>query len=180
MLDFQYFEAALPFAEFMQQYGGAADRRRWERSLAAVQLTNEQTSLLRQFKRVEKILLLAGAWCGDCAEQCPILERFAEIAPVLQIRYLDRDAEPGLQEDLAINGGQRVPVAVFFSEDGYETARFGDRTLAQYRRLAAAYGAVPRPDADLLAETVRDWLEIVERVQWLLRLSPRLRRLHGD
>jgi hypothetical protein len=27
---------------------------------------------------------------------------------------------------------------------------------------------------------VQDWLDQFERVQWILRLSPRLRRLHGD
>jgi hypothetical protein len=26
----------------------------------------------------------------------------------------------------------------------------------------------------------QDWLDIFERVQWMLRLSPRLREKHGD
>jgi hypothetical protein len=33
---------------------------------------------------------------------------------------------------------------------------------------------------DHLAGVVADWLREVERVQWVLRLSPRLRRKHGD
>jgi hypothetical protein len=36
------------------------------------------------------------------------------------------------------------------------------------------------PGDRLLAEVTQDWLDEFERVQWLLRLSPRLRRLHGD
>ena len=32
----------------------------------------------------------------------------------------------------------------------------------------------------LLAEVTQDWLNEFERVQWLLRLSPRLRQMHGD
>jgi hypothetical protein len=32
----------------------------------------------------------------------------------------------------------------------------------------------------LLAHVTQDWLNEFERVQWLLRLSPRLRRLHRD
>jgi hypothetical protein len=27
---------------------------------------------------------------------------------------------------------------------------------------------------------VQDWLDEFERVQWILRLSPRLRKIHGD
>jgi len=32
----------------------------------------------------------------------------------------------------------------------------------------------------LLAQVTQDWLNEFERVQWLLRLSPRLRKIHGD
>ena len=36
------------------------------------------------------------------------------------------------------------------------------------------------PGDSLLAEVTQDWLDEFERVQWLLRLSPRLRQKHGD
>ena len=90
------------------------------------------------------------------------------------------------QKELQINGGDRVPVAVFFSEDGFEVSRYGERTLAKYRALAAqlsgetcATGLVKGADP-LQAQIVQDWLNEFERVQWILRLSPRLRRIHSD
>ena len=86
------------------------------------------------------LLVLAGAWCGDCAGQCPLFEKFAEIAPAIVPRYLDRDAHPAAQDALKINGGNRVPVVVFFSEDGLEVARYGERTLTTYRNLVAQLG----------------------------------------
>ena len=84
------------------------------------QLTDAQKKLLGTFKREMHVLVLAGVWCGDCSSQCPIFERFAELAPVIQLRYLDRDVHADVQQELKINGGNRVPVAVFFSEDGLE------------------------------------------------------------
>jgi hypothetical protein len=39
---------------------------------------------------------------------------------------------------------------------------------------------VAPPDPDHLAEATIDWLREVERVQLMLRLSPRLRARHGD
>jgi hypothetical protein len=36
------------------------------------------------------------------------------------------------------------------------------------------------PSGNNLAEVVQDWFDEFERVQWLLRTSPRLRQLHGD
>jgi len=105
---------------------------------------------------------------------------------VIQVRYLDRDEHPDAQRELQINGGNRVPVVVFFSEDGYEVARFGERTLSKYRRMMRDQTGAAWPTGildkgeSLLADVTQDWLNEFERVQWILRLSPRLRQLHGD
>ena len=125
MLPFTVFDQALPYADFLTQFGTPSDRERWDRSRGAIILTPEQQKLLGSFTRQLQVLVLAGAWCGDCSGQCPAFERFAEVAPVLKVRYLDRDAHPAAQQELQINGGNRVPVVVFFSEDGYEISRYG-------------------------------------------------------
>ena len=184
MLPFASFEQALPYADFLAAHGTPADRDRWDRSRAVVRLTAEQTALLKSFTRTTNVLLLAGAWCGDCADNCPIFEAFAAAAPLLKVKYLDRDAHPDAQRELQINGGNRVPVAVFFSEDGQEVARYGERTLTAYRKMAGQLGGeacgTGIAGGDHLAGVAADWLREVERVQYVLRLSPRLRRVHGD
>lgn len=180
------FADALPIAEFLAKYGTDADRAKWSRAADATQITDAQRQLLGKFTRTTNVLVLAGAWCGDCASQCPIFDRFAEAAPVLKVRYLDRDEHAEAQRELKINGGDRVPVTVFFSEDGHEVSRYGERTLARYRQLveqftgeACASGLVKGTDP-VQVQIVQDWLDEFERVQWMLRLSPRLRKLHGD
>ncbi|MFO0848473.1 MAG: thioredoxin family protein [Gemmataceae bacterium] len=184
MLPFAFFDKALSYADFFAAHGTPADQARWDRTRAAVRLTDEQTALLQSFTRTTNVLLLAGAWCGDCAGNCPIFEAFAAAAPVLKVRYLDRDAHPDAQKELQINGGNRVPVAVFFSEDGLEVARYGERTLTAYRKMVGQVSGeacgTGIAGGDFLAGIVADWLREVERVQYVLRLSPRLRRLHGD
>jgi hypothetical protein len=181
---FDRFAAGLPLAEFLTKYGSPAHQSRWKATFDNVSLTTAQKQLLGSFRRQTNVLVLAGAWCGDCSGQCPIFDRFTESAPVLKIRYLDNAEHADVQEALSINGGKRVPVAVFFSEDGFEVARYGERTLAKYRQMmrdvagdscATGIGADP-----LLVQVTQDWLDEFERVQWLLRLSARLRKLHGD
>lgn len=183
---FTKFEAALPLSAFLAKYGTDAHRARWKLAAEQTSISDEQRQLLGAFTRKINALVLAGAWCGDCSSQCPIFERFAEVAPVIHTRYLDRDEHAEVQAELQINGGNRVPVVVFFSEDGFEISRYGERTLARYRQLAAqqlgeacATGFVKGADPVQRA-VVQDWLNEFERVQWILRLSPRLRRLHGD
>lgn len=183
---FPKFADALPLPAFLARYGSPTDRGRWDAALAATQLTDAQRQLLGTFTRETNVLVLAGAWCGDCVAQCPAFERFAEAAPVLKVRYLDRDDHADAQQELRINGGNRVPVVVFFSEDGHEVARYGERTLTKYRSLVAQLGGetcatgLVRGTDPLQIQVVQDWLDEFERVQWLLRLSPRLRRKHGD
>lgn len=152
----------------------------------AVTVSPEQQALLQSFQRDMKLLVLAGTWCGDCVNQCPVLQRIAESSPRIELRFLDRDEHPDVREELAINRGYRIPMVVFLSEDFVEVARYGERTLSIYRQMAAErlgpacpVGVVP-PGPDLLRNVTQEWLNEVERVQLLLRLSPRLRQLHGD
>ncbi|HEV3144421.1 MAG TPA: thioredoxin family protein [Gemmataceae bacterium] len=186
MPHFDKWSAALPYREFLAKYGTASQQARWQQTLDAVSLKPGQRELLAAFGREMKVLCLAGTWCGDCSGQCPIFERFAEAAPVVHVRYLDRDEHADVQRELQINGGNRVPVLVFFSEDGFEVARCGERTLSKYRAMMHTVAGANWPTGiiaqgdSLMDQVVQDWLNEFERVQWILRLSPRLRQQHGD
>ena len=183
---YEKYKLGLPYQDFLNKYGTDAHKERWKQMLAQVVLTDTQKALLKSFTRTTPVLCLAGAWCGDCANQCPIFEQFAALAPVLQVRYLDRDEHADVQQALKICGGNRVPVAVFFSEDGHEVARYGERTLSKYRALMQEKAGAACPTGitigkdPMLAQVTQDWLNEFERVQWILRLSPRLRTLHND
>ena len=88
--------------------------------------------------------------------------------------------------------GQRItqpehhPAALLASEDFQQVGWYGDRTLSKYRQLArdqlgpSCPTGIGAPDRDLLAAVTQDWMDEFERVQLLLRLSSRLRQLHGD
>lgn len=183
---FPKFAHGLSYPDFLGRYANDSQKARWQQVHDQVALTPAQRDLLRSFQRAMKVVCLAGAWCGDCSGQCPIFAHFAAEAPVIELRFLDRDDHADAQLELRINGGDRVPVLVFFSEDGHEVARYGERTLSKYRALAGALGGagcptgIPVPGDSLLAQITQDWLNEFERVQWILRMSPRLRKLHND
>src|SRR4051794_14741445 len=131
---FDKFKLGLPLPNFLAKYATEVHQQRWRAVNEQVALTEPQRQLLGSFTRQMNVLCLAGAWCGDCINQCPIFEHFAGAAPVIAVRYLDRDEHADVQRVLQINGGNRVPVLVFLSEDGSEVARFGERTLSKYRQ----------------------------------------------
>ncbi|GIW74134.1 MAG: hypothetical protein KatS3mg103_0656 [Phycisphaerales bacterium] len=86
-----------------------------------------------------------------------------------------------------INDGLRVPVVVFMNELFDFVSALGDRTLSR-----VPGGGGPADGRGLSASPARrsprmrwrprlqDWMNEVERVQWICRLSPKLRALHGD
>jgi hypothetical protein len=179
-------ERALPYEEFLARHGTEAHRQRWAGVDERVRLTDGQRALLGGFVRDMPVLCLAGAWCGDCVNQGPILRHIAAASPRVALRFQDREAEPELRDAHAINGGHRVPVVFFLSEDWQLCATYGDRVLAYYRQMAAdrlgpscPTGIVP-PGPDLLAAATAEWVAEFERIQLMLRLTGRLREKHGD
>src|SRR5690242_13521021 len=106
------FEQGLPYQAFLDRYATPEQRRRWDALYAQVKLSAAQRELLTGFRREMKVVCLAGAWCGDCVNQCPIFDHFAAATPKLQIRYLDRDDHADVAGELRICGGARVPVVV--------------------------------------------------------------------
>ena len=161
-------------------------RQRWGAVYNAAHITAEQKKLLEGFVRQMNVLVVSGIWCGDCVEQCPLLERIARAGNKINLHFIDRDSDSKLCDSLIINAGKRVPVAVFMAEDFALCSWYGDRSLTRYRRLAqrqlgpTCSTGLFVPDEQELALTMRDWLNEFERIQIMLRLSTRLRQKHQD
>lgn len=181
------FESGLNYSDFLTTHGTDDQRQRWAAVHDQVNLTTAQTDVLSGFVRQMKVLVIAGAWCGDCVNQCPIFDHFVAASNgKVDLRFFDRDQHSDLADELSTCGGQRVPSALFLSEDNFVCGRYGDRTLAKYRNMAETQLGATCPtgiggaDQSLLDQVTQEWLNEFERIQLMLRLSGRLRKLHND
>ncbi|MBG82953.1 MAG: thiol reductase thioredoxin [Phycisphaerae bacterium] len=158
----------------------------WRTLLQDIQLSDEQIQLLNGFTRTMRVLMISGIWCGDCVRQGPALEAIARANPCIDLRFIDRDAIPEVMSRLSINGGQRVPMVVFMAEDMEPVSVAGDRTLNYYRHMINSKLGISCPmpgaatDDGMIRLMTQDWIDEFERVHLLLRLSGRLRQIHGD
>jgi len=180
------FALGLPYGRYLQT-GTEEQQRRWIQVYDAAHLTDAQKQLVAGFVREMKILIFSGIWCGDCVQQCPLIYRIAEANPgKIDLRLVERPKESELAPELRINGGSRVPVVMFLSEDNEWCATAGDRTIHRYRAIARAKlgplcpTGIVAPDKEEVDATLGDWLNEVERVQLMLRLTPRLRQKYQD
>lgn len=180
------FEQGLSYNDFLSKHATESQLARWQLVHEKVLLTDQQKSLLGGFSREMKVLVSAGAWCGDCINQCPVFEHFTEANDKIKVKYFDRDEHSEFANSITTCGGQRVPSLLFLSEDDHVCGRYGDKTLSTYRHLAETQLGPMCPtgiggvNENLLAAVTQDWLDEFERIQLMLRLSGRLRQLHGD
>ena len=72
------------------------------------------------------------------------------------------------------------------SEDFFPIVTHGDRTLSAYRIAIAEHAGsscstgIIQPSEEALQSVISDWFDVFERVQLILRLSGRLRKIHND
>ena len=180
----KYFEKALIYAEYLAT-AKAVHQQRW-RNNEDLKLSVDQLQVVQSWKRQLNVLVMSGTWCGDCARQGPILKVISESCSLMKLRFIDNQENPELQDELKINGANKVPIVVSLSEDFFEVGRFGDNHLSVYRRkLANELGAVCdpgilRPEAQSLDQEISEWVAYFDRLQILLRLSPMLRQRYKD
>jgi len=182
----EQFALGLPYDRYVQT-GNEEQQRRWQQIHDAGRLSDSQRLLVEGFVRQMKILVFSGIWCGDCVEQCPLIHRVAEANPgKIALRFVERLRNGELIPELRINAGSRVPLALFLSEDDAWCATAGDRTLNRYRAIAVRKlgpmcpTGIVAPEIEEIQATLADWLNEIERVQLMLRLTPRLREKYQD
>lgn len=184
------FASALQYDDYLAT-GTPDQQERWRdydhTARAHASLNSHQRTVVRDFTRCVNVLVISGMWCGDCVAQCPLLAAIAdENSELIRVRFLDRDKNLDIAEQVKICGGLRVPTVIFMNEDFEFMALGGDKSLARLRAIAAtALGAMcPIPGAEVPPDEIRatlaDWLAEVERVHLLCRLSSKLRDRHGD
>src|SRR5215210_4563087 len=99
----QKFSNGFPYVAYLAT-GTPEQQRRWNQVYDAAKLTTAQLELISGFARPMKVLILSGIWCGDCVQQCPLLQRIAEARPdLIDLRLVDRDQNRDLIEQLRIN-----------------------------------------------------------------------------
>ena len=182
------FRAGVTYAEFVAGGEPEGHRPPWDDRYGLLALDPAQEALVKSFTRSMNVLCMTGTWCGDCALQGSAMARIAEANPDrIALRFLLRQEEHAdLIVKAPINAGFRVPVTWFMAEDFEPAAVFGDRTLSRYRAMARKQlpaeqaNVLAPPPEDPVREVLHEVLEMFERVQLMLRLSPRLCEKHGD
>ena len=65
-------------------------------------------------------VVLVEAWCGDVAQNLPIIQKIAALNPSIELRLLLRDENPEVMDQYLTNGGKAIPKMVILDGETLE------------------------------------------------------------
>lgn len=97
--------------------------QRMNRNDKTVVIPDELKAQLSQIREPSNWLLIGDAWCGDCAQTIPVINKLAEACgKKADFRIISRDAFPGFIEKYSPNGSKGIPLLIVF--DHHEQVQF--------------------------------------------------------
>jgi hypothetical protein len=96
-------------------------------------------ALARKISSIQKPLnwiAITEGWCGDAAQQLPVIEKLARLNPLITTHYILRDDNPELMNLFLTNGARSIPVWICTDENYHFLWRWGSRPKAAENMLA--------------------------------------------
>jgi len=95
--------------------------QRMNRLDKTIQLDEQTIQFLKQINQKKLWLLIGDAWCGDCAQIIPIMNKMAEQnLQHIDFRIISRDSFSGLIEKFNSNGSKSIPKLLILNADNFE------------------------------------------------------------
>ena len=88
-------------------------------------LEPQAAAFLAALPRPVHVIAVAEDWCGDVVRHVPVLQRLAEAAPNLKVRFISRQQWPDVFARFLTNGGEAIPKFIFLSDAFVECGNWG-------------------------------------------------------
>ena len=140
------FESGMPFEDWLGTAEYDMNRKAMEQALAGQELEPHIEALLGALPRPVYVVAIAECWCGDVVRHAPVLQRLAQAAPNLEVRYIAREQHKDVFVRFLTNGGEAIPKFVFLSDQFVECGNWGpmpaaDRALISRGKACGDVGA---------------------------------------
>lgn len=133
------------------------NQQRMKRLDKTQQLSNELIEHMQDLKEKQVWLVLTESWCGDAAQNIPVLEKIAKVNPLVSFRLVLRDENDELMQQYLTNGGKSIPKLIAVSEDlEKELFTWGPRPAEAVQLvidLKAKYGGI----TEEVKEALQKW-----------------------
>ena len=122
-----------------------------------VQLSTELITTLQQLQRDLTWVVLTEGWCGDAAQNVPVLHTIAQQQPRIQLRLLLRDENLDIMDQYLTNGGRSIPKLICLDTLTMEELFTWGPRPAEAQTLVQQLKAEGVTDHHALAEKIHAW-----------------------
>ena len=103
---------------------------RLKRSYKTTEIANETKAMLEKISTPLTWLVLTETWCGDAAQNIPVLAKMAELNPAISLKLIFRDENPDVMDNFLTNGSKSIPKLICVNENLEVLGTWGPRPAA--------------------------------------------------
>lgn len=123
--------------------------RRMNRLDKTLKVSRETLKSMSLLENKFTFLVIAEGWCGDAAQILPILNKIAEISPLIDLKIVLRDENPELMNQFLTNGNQSIPKIIIIDNENNVINSWGPRPMIAAKMVIDYKEKNGRIDADL-------------------------------
>jgi hypothetical protein len=134
------------------------NEHRMKRLDKTIVLSAEIIEVVQAIKSPQTWLVITELWCGDAAQNVPLMNKIAELNPLIQLKLVLRDENPELMNLFLTNGGKSIPILIALNEQLEVLWLWGPRpVLAQNMLMEYKNAPEPKMLYAEFGETLHKW-----------------------
>jgi len=146
---------------------------RMKRIYKHIELLPSFIEVLNLIERRINIICLTEFWCGDAAQNLPVMELAAQKNNDITIKYLFRDENEELMGQYLTNGGKSIPKYILLDGAGNEIANWGPRPAKVQQEMESLKAM--KASKEQMIETIQKWYNADKTVslqqEWMVLFS---------
>lgn len=119
------FESGKDYEDWLASRESPQNCDRMEALRHGIMLEGEVVEFLTALQRPVHVVAIAEDWCGDVVRHVPVLQRLADAAPNLKVRFITRGQYPDVFVRFLTNGGEAIPKLIFLNDRFVECGNWG-------------------------------------------------------
>ncbi|MBM4171523.1 MAG: thioredoxin family protein [Ignavibacteria bacterium] len=112
-----------------------------------LQISELTKALIKRIENIQLWMIITETWCGDSAQNIPIIAELAKLNPLIELKIILRDINLNIMDHFLTNNSKSIPKLVAFDKDGNQLFQWGPRPKeAQSLVLNARENQIPKDE----------------------------------
>lgn len=110
--------------------------KRMKRLDKTIKISENTAAKLKEIKEPQTWLVLTEGWCGDAAQNLPVINKIAEENSNIQLKLVLRDENLELMDEFLTNGGRSIPKLIALNKNNEVIDTWGPRPVIATKMVA--------------------------------------------